>query len=317
MISFSQNLEDVVLARIFREVEQGFYVDIGANNPNEHTLTRHFYEKGWHGINVEPGQTFKQIVRARPRDITLNLAISDKSGQATFFEFQGDDTGGLATLESEVPASIAQFKESRKSSTVDVKPLAEVFAEHQPPQIDFMSIDVEGHERAVLSGNDWEKYRPRVVIIEAVLPLSTEQTHGQWEDILLKARYRSVLFDGLNRYYLREEDEALSNRFFPACVHDRYVPWSVARYFEDFHAVGVLPEYPDKFPDSFDLRDVTDRMKYVLSIHREYQKMVTDIGPKGLQYGLGITRRLSRLARKSRQLFGKKIEMEKKPDWMK
>ena len=53
-ISFAQNLEDVVLHRALMGVTHGFYVDVGANSPDEQSVTRAFYERGWHGINIEP-----------------------------------------------------------------------------------------------------------------------------------------------------------------------------------------------------------------------------------------------------------------------
>ena len=58
MISYAQNYEDVVLERCFKDVPAGFYIDVGAWDPLEHSVTHHFYERGWHGINIEPNPEF-------------------------------------------------------------------------------------------------------------------------------------------------------------------------------------------------------------------------------------------------------------------
>ena len=75
--------------------------------------------------------------------------------------------------------------------------------EHEP--IDFLKVDVEGHEAAVLRGADFDHWRPRVVVVEATLPHTTTPSHVAWEPILAAARYRCAGFDGINRYYAAEE----------------------------------------------------------------------------------------------------------------
>ena len=90
MISYAQNFEDVVLERVFKGQEKGFYIDIGAWDPDVDSVTKHFHLKGWSGINAEPvDQYFEKLQAARPRDINLNVAIGVKGQE--FFEV--DDTG--------------------------------------------------------------------------------------------------------------------------------------------------------------------------------------------------------------------------------
>jgi hypothetical protein len=86
MISYAANFEDVILARLFRERATGFYVDAGAHHPLGASNTRHFYERGWRGINIEPSSTFALFPLHRPSDVNLQVAVSDVSGQATFAE---------------------------------------------------------------------------------------------------------------------------------------------------------------------------------------------------------------------------------------
>ena len=68
-VSYAQNCEDVLLHRAFGKQETGFYVDVGASDPVDGSTTKAFYDRGWSGIDVEPGAVFAELVAARPRDI--------------------------------------------------------------------------------------------------------------------------------------------------------------------------------------------------------------------------------------------------------
>jgi hypothetical protein len=94
-----------------------------------------------------------------------------------------------------------------------------VCEEYAKETIDFLKIDVESHEREVLEGGDWGRYRPRVVLIEATQP-------DHWEQILLTSDYLFALFDGLNRYYVRVEDsELLPLLKVPVNLFDQFEPY--------------------------------------------------------------------------------------------
>src|SRR3954447_4540553 len=100
MVSHAQNFEDVMLARALRDLETGFYVDVGAWDPNIETVTRHFYEMGWRGINVEPAPAYHAMLEtARPRDINLRIAAGKENGQTAFTVIDGT---GMSTLDASV-----------------------------------------------------------------------------------------------------------------------------------------------------------------------------------------------------------------------
>jgi len=226
MISYASNREDVLLNRLFPADYKGFYVDVGACYPCLGSLTAHFYARGWRGINIEPSESFGLFGEARSDDVNLQVALSNRAGSATFYEFS--DAPGLSTFSREL-AEIGVAKSGFRCNarTVVVATLAEICRQHVRREIDFMSIDVEGHEREVLEGADWQKYRPRVVVIEATRPHTTETTHGQWEHLLLAADYLFACFDGLNRYYVRKEDQPLISRLaVPVNYFDDYVTYS-------------------------------------------------------------------------------------------
>jgi FkbM family methyltransferase len=214
MISYSMNGEDVLLQRVFAGQASGFYVDVGANSPHRFSNTKHFYENGWHGINIEPTRVFAEVERARPRDINLRLAVSDHDG---FVEFHELVDSSLSSVEQrELPEHLAPGFKTR----VAARTLASILDQHAPAVIDFMSVDVEGHEAQVLRGNDWNKHRPRVLVIESTAVLSHRLVHEAWEEILLGADYRFAFFDGINRFYVRREDAGLLQHFAypPTCL---------------------------------------------------------------------------------------------------
>jgi FkbM family methyltransferase len=243
MISYAQNAEDVLLHRLFPVDYKGFYVDIGANDPITGSVTKHFYDRGWSGINVEPAGIFERLSRERPRDINLNLAISDSSGRAILFDYP--EASCNATLSRAVAAGNEQFAFDCEPREVDVVTLHQLCEQHVGERtVDFMSIDVEGHERAVIAGGDWRRFRPRVLVVEATFPHTPRPSHTAWEPLLLEHDFRFAIFDGLNRFYVREEDaELLALLAAPACVHDQYVPYIHQRAHELLAAPWPLVDH--------------------------------------------------------------------------
>jgi FkbM family methyltransferase len=234
MTSYAQNREDVLLDRLFPRGLRGFYVDVGANDPVANSVTKHFYDLGWRGINVEPALApFERLQEARPRDVNLNLGVSDHEDTLTFHEFP-PGISGVSTFSAELAAWHRERGHASEERQVPVTTLAKICAEHVDGEIDFLTIDVEGHEREVLEGGDWSRWRPKVVVVEATQPATTNPTHQQWEHVLLDANYAFAAFDGLNRYYVREEDAHLAEGLAtPVNVTDLFVPYEHAKAFED------------------------------------------------------------------------------------
>jgi FkbM family methyltransferase len=224
MISYAQNFEDVMIARLFDAGYHGFYIDIGAAHPENLSVTRHFYDQGWSGINVEPTFLFYPLLcEARPRDINLQCAVGNNSpGLATFYEIP--KFAENSTLERPVADRLAASNLAATPHEVEVVRLADLCDIHVKDRtIDFMKIDVEGGELGVLQSGDWERFRPRLLIVEATVVNSKEENWQTWEPILIEANYHKVWFDGLNSFYLRQEDLVLRHAFrLPPNIHDGF-----------------------------------------------------------------------------------------------
>lgn len=217
-ISYAQNGEDVLLSRAFQGRTSGFYIDVGANDPVDGSVTKLFYDRGFRGINIEPGAPFSRLVRLRPRDTNLQLALSDCPGSTTFYEFPESD--GHSTLSKEVVAG----RPGRVERSVVVDTLAGICEKYVSGTIDFLKIDVEGHEQEVIAGGDWRRWRPRIALVESPVTADGAGPFRQWEPLLVEAAYSFAAFDGINRYYVRREDESLLACFrAPLNVHDNYV----------------------------------------------------------------------------------------------
>ena len=188
LVSYSRNAEDIRLWRVFGKVGNGFYADIGAADPSVGSVSRIFYDHGWSGINVEPGPGLDALSAARGRDVNLRIAVG----------------------------------ESERPSQRRLESILRDYADAQT--IHFLRVAREGAQREVLASNDWDRFRPIVVLVEAVDVRSTTPTHEAWEQILLDAEYELAALDGINRFYVdRDHHDLIPALAYPVSALDRFV----------------------------------------------------------------------------------------------
>lgn len=226
-ISYTPNLEDVMLRRALKHVANGFYIDIGAHDPIEGSLTKAFYDLGWRGINVEPLPLCSELLRVnRPDDTNLQAAVSDEGGSITIYH--SVSAGALSTTSVDVADRHRQEGLEITPLEVTARTLSDICSEHVgDKQIHFLKIDVEGAEEAVLRGMDFGRWRPWIVVVEATEPMSPVPNHEKWEYFLTGNAYEFVYFDGINRFYLAHEQLSLRHSFFaPPNVFDDFVRYS-------------------------------------------------------------------------------------------
>jgi len=227
-ISYAQNHEDILLARVFPD-QRGMYIDVGANHPIFHSVTKLFSDRGWTGINVEPSPpVFDRLKLDRPNDVNLNVGVGDEVATLTFFE--SPDYHGWSTFLLELAQHYQKIGVRVNQRSVPVTTLARICAEHVGDRtIDFLKVDAEGFEHQVLLGADFRTWRPRVLVVENAW---TEV----WEPLVLGADYLFAAFDGINRFYVRREDEALLGPL-KATVNilDNFVPYEYVRLIDQLN----------------------------------------------------------------------------------
>lgn len=166
--AWSQEGEDLVVARM-TDKRDGFYVDIGAHHPYRLSNTYLLHRRGWSGINVDPlPEAIRLFDRHRPGDANLNVGVSRIGGSLDYFMFNEPSHN---TLDPAVAEEVQRnWKDTRLLKVVRIRtvPLLEIFEQHVPPgrSIDLLNVDVEGMDLQVLSSNDWNRYRPAIVIAE-------------------------------------------------------------------------------------------------------------------------------------------------------
>ena len=174
---FGNEGEDIILSKLFAaELGDpgfaGFYVDVGAFHPRRASNTYYFYKRGWSGINIDamPG-SMREFHRARPRDVNLEAAISDNPENLEYSAFEEPSYNGFLSeaLRQQLIESGVKLLWTKPLAT---RRLDDILAEYLPAgqSIHFLSVDVEGHDLAVLRSMNWERLRPRVVVVELWVP---------------------------------------------------------------------------------------------------------------------------------------------------
>ena len=168
-LSYSQQSEDIVLLKFFNKKWGGCFVDIGAFHPKKYSNTHLLTKLGWTGINIEPNpDQFIYFEKKRRKDINLNIGISLNEDELNYYAFNNPAVNTFDKLHAEKWSKVDGF-EIIKESKIKVQPLSSVLSKYLTTgrQIDLMTIDVEGLDIDVLKSNDWEKYRPIMILIES------------------------------------------------------------------------------------------------------------------------------------------------------
>ena len=201
--SYAQNFEDLMLYRALGHLEHGFYVDIGAQHPEIDSVSKAFFERGWHGVHVEPVPHYANLLRKeRPGDRVIEAAASNYLGHTKLIVFP--DTG-LSTTVPQIAAGHVDLGLPALELDVPTVTLASIAEELGDAEVHWLKIDVEGLEKEVLQGWDPATLRPWLVVVESTLPNSTQSSHSEWEALLTESDYVRVYADGLNRFYATVE----------------------------------------------------------------------------------------------------------------
>jgi FkbM family methyltransferase len=201
--SYSHANEDILLDFFIGKKSKGVYVDIGANDPISGNNTYRFYKRGWRGINVDPNLTsITRLNQLRPDDINIKVAVSDFKGTGDL-QTLGVDTS-ISSLNKNFISSMSELTDTAPTSNeVTVTTLDELLSENLTEnEIDFLSVDAEGNDLQVLKGNNWEKFRPNFVLVEA------NKGASEIVSFMESQNYLYLLSNGVNAFFIDKHFES-------------------------------------------------------------------------------------------------------------
>lgn len=205
--SYSQENEDIILYNLLKGVDNIRWIDIGANDPINLSVTKFFSLRGGSGINIEPQiQYVRRLKRDRPRDINLAVGVSNKEDKLKMY---GRGVG--ASLDTSLE-TIKMWGACYEISVVTLKSICEKYVPIGQ-EIHFLKIDVEGWEKECLEGADFTRWRPWIICVEAEEPGTNEPRWKEWEGILLNYGYFFVGSSLPNRYYVSKEHSDIKDNF--------------------------------------------------------------------------------------------------------
>ncbi|MDL2307138.1 FkbM family methyltransferase [Desulfovibrio sp. OttesenSCG-928-C06] len=218
--------EDMILYRFLHNVENGFYVDVGCSDPLFMSVTNFFYSRGWSGINVDPRpEAMHKYDGVRSRDINCCLALSSENATKPFWVCKN---GNLSTMDKDTVERLIKFPPNGNAlyfieTSMDARTLTSLLDEHRPDgDIHFLKVDVEKHEKEVLQGMDFNKYRPWMLVVESTLPTTHVPCFEEWEHLITDFGYDFIMQQGINRYYISHEKK---EELIAACVNQKLQPF--------------------------------------------------------------------------------------------
>ena len=164
-ISYSYGGVDSLVANIFKDNNDGFYVDIGCGHPIKNNNTYLLNKRGWKGINIDLDEENIDLFNIyRKKDENINIAVSNDNKEVDLYFYHSKSA--INTISKEA----ANYQKAKVSSVkrIKSKTLNEILinSKFKGIQIDFLSIDVEGSELLVLKNFDFKKYSPKVIVVE-------------------------------------------------------------------------------------------------------------------------------------------------------
>ena len=165
-LTYSGEAEDLIIEKFMTQVKNGLYVDVGCYHPKVGSNTYRIFKKGWSGINIDPNpETIRLFNKYRPKDINLNIGISESGETLTYYEFA---ESAVSTFSEEFyKMRLAQGSKYVGSKAIATKTLAEVFDQYlNGRHIDVLDVDTEGIDVQVLKSNNWDKYKPTLILVE-------------------------------------------------------------------------------------------------------------------------------------------------------
>jgi FkbM family methyltransferase len=184
--------EQKLIGSFFYNKPDGYYVDVGANEPVKESQTYHLEKLGWEGLLIEALPYYANLLRKKRNGKVIQCAVSSPKNQNKKLKFIV--AGGHSTL-NENPIALGDF--SNKTTTVICRTLDTILKDNKAStNFEFISIDIEGHELEMFKGFNLKKWKPKLVLLE------DHVTNHKKHEFMKNNGYQVILRTGLNSWYV-------------------------------------------------------------------------------------------------------------------
>jgi len=193
---FAEFAEDVMVNRIFKNYNEGIYIDVGAYHPYKSSLTYKLFKRGWRGMNIDLSKTSIDLFNiARPKDLNICCAISNKTEKKIYFE------------NSPINQQNSLIRQNNKQKEIEIEAyrLDELLLSKNLQNPDYLNIDTEGNEMDVLEGIDFKKISPKLITIEENDFLKISKTDNKKVKYLNERNYILINIIGVTMFFYKIE----------------------------------------------------------------------------------------------------------------
>ena len=164
-VSYSYGGIDSIVNYIFKSQPNGIYIDVGCGHPIKNNNTYLLNKKGWSGINIDLDISNIELFNIyRPNDFNICTAISDVEKETNLYYYHPKSS--INTIDKKTSeyqnAKVTAIKKIKTNTLNNILNSSKF----ESNTIDFLSVDVEGSELAVLKNFNFKKYKPKVIVIE-------------------------------------------------------------------------------------------------------------------------------------------------------
>lgn len=251
---YSQFGEDRILAKMFAQHEHGACIEVGANNGVDGSTTLYFEDSGWDCMLIEPNPALCKEIKIRRNARLFECAASSEIGSATLHVAQGEGNAHAVSAIGDRGMAAQIFKEHGfASEPIDVptRPLDDLLEEAGwQPEIEFVTIDVEGHELEALKGFSLKKWKPQILIIED----NASMRDSSVRDYLEKRGYVRFRRTGVNDWYAPVSNARLTGlvrraAYYPTMVYSRILVAALK-------AITPIVPFLRRLPGALSIRDI-------------------------------------------------------------
>lgn len=188
-----KELEQKFISQFFNDKHSGFFVDVGANHPVIDSQTWHLEQIGWKGLLIEPLNEYCSLLREQRTALVVQSACSSPDNQGVKLPMLV--AGALSTLDNQTIARGININNSRKEF-VECRTLDSILEETGVEKIDFLSVDIEGHELEMFKGFSLKKWKPSLILLEDHII-----NHDKYR-FMIRHGYKNIFRTGLNNWFI-------------------------------------------------------------------------------------------------------------------